>query len=146
MTIQELATEALATFASKQRDSGERYYYSTADDGWIKDMIHSAHGGMAPDDHKYEMIGSALHAIAYDDADPDDMFEAADGMVSIYRRDRHAWLSSSLEREGYVNLAISDAPRFDISDIVAQGWFMEALEVCASVVKSLRDELDSREE
>jgi hypothetical protein len=147
MTIQELATEALATFVSKQRDSGERYYYSTADDGWITGMIYSAHGGMAPDDHKYEMIGSALHAIAYDDADPDDMFEAADGMVSIYRRDRHAWLSSNLEREDYVNEAISEyGPRDDISDAIAQGWFMEAMEVCASVVKSLRDELDNREE
>jgi len=147
MTIHELATEVLATFVRKKRDNGEQYYHSTADDGWITGMIYSAHGGMPPDDHKYDMIYSALHAIAYDNADPDDMFETVDGMVSVYRRDRHAWLSSNLEREDYVNEATSEyGPCDDISDAIAQGWFMEAMEVCASVVKSLQDELDNREE
>jgi len=147
MTIQELAQEALATFVRKKCANGEPYYHSTADDGWITGMIYSAHGGMSPDDHKYDMIHSALHAIAHDDADPDDMFETADGMVSVYHHDRHAWLSSNLERQGYVNEATSEyGPRDDISDTIAQGWFMEAMEVCASVVKSLKDELDNREE
>jgi hypothetical protein len=146
MTIQELATEALATFVRKKCANGEPYYHSTADDGWITGMIYSAHGGMSPDDHKYDMIHSALYAIAHDDVDLDDMFATADCMVSDYRRDRHAWLSSKLEREDYVNEAISEyGLRFDISDIIAQGWLMEAMEVCASVVKSLQDELDNRE-
>jgi hypothetical protein len=147
MTIQELATEALATFVRKKYDNGEPYYHSTADDGWITGMIYSAHSGMPPDDHKYDMIHSALYAIAYDDADPDDMFETADGMVGVYHNARNAWLSSRGERRGYVNEATREyGPIDDISDTIAQGWFMEAMEVCASVVKSLQDELDNREE
>ena len=147
MTIQELATEALATFVRKKCANGEPYYHSTADDNWITGMIYSAHGGMSPDDHKYDMIYAALYAIAYDNADPDDMLETADSMVSVYYNARSAWLSSHGERRDYVNDATSEyGPRDDISDAIAQGWFMEAMEVCASVVKSLRDELDNREE
>ena len=147
MTIQELATEALATFVRKKCANGEPYYHSTADDGWITGMIYSAHSGMPPDDHKYDMIHSALYAIAYDDADPDDMFETADGMVGVYHNARSAWLSSRGERRDYVNEATREyGPIDDISDTIAQGWFMEAMEVCASVVKSLQDELDNREE
>ena len=142
MTIQEKALEALSYFERKTREDGTSYYcHNAPDESWIYEMVHDAHGGMMPDDHRYDMIHSALYSIANEDADPEEMYEIADGMVGVYHGEQTAWLASNSNRAEYVNYAIQERGPFDdIHDQIAAGWYLEAIEVCALVVNALESE------
>jgi hypothetical protein len=148
MNIQQLALEAVAAFECKKRDNGESFWClkEPGNDSWLGELVHAAHGDMLPNDYSYDMIHSALYALAHDDADHDDMFETADGMVSVYTGDRVAWLASHGNRSWYVDEATKEYGQADsINDQIARGWFMEASEICSSVVHSLETELENRE-
>lgn len=145
MTIQEKALEALSYFERKTRDNGTSYYcHNAPDDSWVYDMVHNAHYGMSPDDHKYSMIHGALYSIAHEEVDPEGIAEVAGGMVSVYCGEQTEWLASNANRAEYVNQAIQELGPFD--DIHAQivaGWYLEASEVCRLIVNALESESDN---
>lgn len=150
--IEKAAAEALALFSSKKRDTGESFYFTEAPTGhWLNDLVQAAHndGEMLPDDMRYDMIHTAIYALANDGADPDEMHETADSMVSVYTHDRQRWLSSHGLRAGYVDEATEQfGPAADLDSSLGQGWYMEAIEICGSVVDSLRaraDEIEAEE-
>lgn len=146
---------AAAHFVHKERDNGEDFWCLNDDDtrpDWVQALCYAAHGGMGPDDHRYEMIYGALSRIseASDTDDLDDMgHEFADAEPSPYNAARAAWLASHLDRGGYVDQAVEevgiDHRNFAIYDVLAQGWYMEARDVFSLVLAELQrvDEEDA---
>jgi hypothetical protein len=94
---------------------------------WFTDLCHHAHGGMMPDDWRYEFIQDALNAPA-DGADEDRLDLDA---LYPYTADRLDWLASHLDRPGYCDEAAEDAgsPSGDILALVAWGTDRELREV-----------------
>lgn len=161
--IQTLAAEAASWFETARRatgdtetgprDDGERFVRTK--DGapeWVGGLVYAAHGGdFLPDDHRYAMIRSALDWIAENGYDEDDgaQHEFADAEVSVYTGERYAWLASNLNRQGYINQAVSDLgvePTANVAEMIGWGWYMEAREVFESVAGSLEAEAEKREE
>jgi hypothetical protein len=133
MTLAELAGEAL-------NDSSP---------DWVSVLVYEAHGNFLPDDWRYSCIRSALEFIHDNDADEDSSHEFADGEVDVYTNERFAWLSSSLRRADYVDQAVEDFgsnPEAGIVDQIGLGQYAEAQEVYASVISSLEDELNNRDD
>lgn len=96
------------------------------------------------------MIRSALDWIAENGFVEDDgaQHEFADAEVSVYTGERYAWLASNLNRQGYINQAVSDLgvePTADVAEMIGWGWYMEAREVFDSVVESLKAAATVRE-
>src|SRR5205814_868731 len=96
-----------------------------------------AHGGMMPDDWKYEFIQDALGALA-DGADEDRL--DLDGLYP-YTADRLRWLASHLDRPAYCDEAAGDAggPPAGILAFVAWGMDRELREVFALVRATLEE-------
>lgn len=151
-TFSELAGEAYGMFERRTREDGDAYY--TLRDGapeWLHDLVHEAHGDMLPDDWRYDAIHSALGAIHDSGADtPDDCddleHEFADGEVDAYNGARVAWLGSHLQRGGYCDEAQEElGASGGVYDLIGAGQYMEAREVFASVLDSLRERFEELE-
>lgn len=69
--------------------------------GEAQSLAMDAHGGMLPDDWKYEYIVDALDALV----EHEDTDEARDALPEsdVYHSDLLRWVSSHLERAGYVD-------------------------------------------
>jgi hypothetical protein len=133
--VQELAEEANTYL---QRDT-TRDILLPSDDApqWFTDLCHYAHGGMIPDDWRYEFIQDALSALE-DGADEDRL--DPDGLYP-YTADRLGWLASHLDRHGYSDEAAADAggPPGDILALVAWGMDRELTEVFGLVRTKLEE-------
>jgi hypothetical protein len=123
--VQRLATEANTYL----RRDATRDILLPADGApdWFTDLCHHAHGGMLPDDWRYEFIRDALGALE-DGADEDRL--DLDGLYP-YGADRLGWLASHLDRPGYCDEAARDqgGPPADILALVAWGMDRELREV-----------------
>jgi hypothetical protein len=138
--VRQLAAEASRFL----RRDPHRDFLLPADDapGWFTDLCHHAHGGMMPDDWRYELIQDALGAIA-DGADEDRL--DLDTLYP-YTADRLAWLASHLDRAGYCDQAAEDAggPAADILSFVAWGMDRELREVYELVRGRLEELADEQ--
>jgi hypothetical protein len=110
---------------------------------WFTDLCHHAHGGMMPDDWRYEVIQDALGALA-DGADEDRWDLDA---LYPYVADRLDWLASHLDRPGYCDEAAEDAGGTpgDILAFVAWGMDSELREVFG-LVRSKQEEVAAEED
>ncbi len=153
-TVHTLATEAASWFETATRTGGDGETFTRCKDrapDWVTDLVHDAHGDFLPDDWRYQTISAALDAIedAGEDADLDDLAsEFADGHVDVYTAARFTWLSSSLNRQGYVDEACEEFGfQFDsghgIADAVGLGQYREAEEVFQAVVVFLAARADA---
>ena len=150
--VQQLARDMSAAFEGRVRDSGESF--RVLRDGspqWMTDVAMAAHGDMLPDDWRYSAIEDAAGWIAGADgsADLDDEAHAfADANVDVYNADRTAWLSSHLDRAGYVDEAREeyDATDDGIMADIGRGQYVELLEVYTSVLSELRAIADEDED
>ena len=110
-----------------------------ADDApaWFTDLCHHAHGGMMPDDWRYEFTPDELHAIE-DGADEDRI--DLDGPYP-YTADRLGWLASHLDRPGSCDEAAAEAggPPGEILALVARGMDRELSEVFVLVRSGLEE-------
>lgn len=147
-TVQALAAEALEHFETRTRDDGETFIATK--DGcpeWIGELVYAAHNGYVsflPDNWRYERIRDAIAWIsmldgADDPSDSDSSNEFADDAVDVYTAARFAWLSSSLNRAGYVDDAVAEfgAEFTGIVDMIGLGQYQEAAEIYSSVLDSL---------
>jgi hypothetical protein len=153
-TISALASEAYGWFERLQRSQDE-VLWKTKDGapGWVRDLVHEAHGTMFPDDWRYDAIHSALSHIGDMDAedvsgltDEDHVF--CDGNVDTYNGARTQWLASNLERAGYCDEAASEFgydPESGIFNLIGLGQYQESAEVWASVVESLSEHQEAIE-
>ena len=104
---------------------------------WFTDLCHRAHGGMMPDDWRYEFIQDALGAI--EDGAGEDRLDL--DALYPYTADRLSWLASHLDRPGYCDEAAADAggPPADILAFVAWGMDRELREVFDRVRSELEE-------
>ncbi len=145
-TIQQGAQFAYDCFETFTRDDPDETLYRLKDDRpeWVQELVYAAHdnGDWFPDDHRYDLIHSALSAISdADDEDLDDLaYTFADNEVDAYTARRFTWLASNLKRQGYVDEAQEEfgASASDIATAVGLGQYFEAREVFGQVLDYLR--------
>jgi hypothetical protein len=110
-----------------------------ADDApaWFSDLCREAHGGMMPDDWRYEFIQDSLSALE-DEADEDGI--DLDGLYP-YTADRLDWLTSHLDRPAYCDEVARDlgAAPAEILAFVVLGMDRELREVFALVRSKLEE-------
>lgn len=145
-TITELAAEAAEWFETR----GGREFLKEGRPEWVYELVREAHGDFFPDDWRYACTAAALEAIR--DADASELDDAgasfADDQVDTYTAGRFEWLSSHLQRAGYVDEAVDElgAPNPDgIVERIALGQYAEALEVFGLVLAELRDRAEELE-
>jgi hypothetical protein len=155
VTIQELASDYSRRFVGDTRADGSKF--RKVADGQetepLRDLIYKAHGDMLPDDWRYRFIEEALDAIA--EADDEDEAELE---PSIYTHDLTGWLASRADRYGYCDEWLDE---FGVDclkkpsagyghnptiSLLAGGYWMEQREVLASVLESLREQVEAMEE
>ena len=162
VTIQDLSETAAASFEDGQRENGTKFRRFATDIeanpivAWSQDLSKAAHcdGDMWPDDHRFDMIEDALDTIAATDPDDDlddgDIsLEFATSAVSVSNPDRFAWLASHCMRAGYCDEALSEGlvtEDTDMTDRIAAGWYIEALEVFNQVLAFLTAKADELED
>lgn len=154
MQVSSLAGEALSFFERAHRESGPDYIRTRDEPEWVHGLVRQAHGDMLPDDWRYEAIRDALSAIEGSGAESIDNLddvdhEYADGKVDIYTGDRIAWLASHGVRADYCDEAQDEGVASEsagVVELIGAGQYMEAREVFASVVRSLRDRLEELDE
>lgn len=143
-TILKLAREMSAAFQAGPRDSTDTGRpIRVLGDGrpdWMQDVARAAHGGMPPDDFRYELIEEALDALIEADGDEDDARDALPE-APCYNAERLRWLASHLERAGYCDEAAENygADAGTIFDRIALGYRAEQEEVLSLVVRALAD-------
>ena len=133
MTLTELAQDHASRFEGATRDDGSHYRRVKQDQQSesLTDLIHTAHGDLLPDDHRYAMIEAALDAIAEDGAD-------AWLEPSIYPHDLTGWLHSRADRYDYCDEAMEEYGQPEgMIQLLTWGMAAEQAEVLASVLDSL---------
>jgi hypothetical protein len=134
--VQELAAEAYSLLTRDRT----RNMLLPADGcpAWFTDPCRHAHGGMMPDDWRYEFIQDALGALA-DGAGEDRLDLDA---LDPYTADRLDWLTSHLDRSEYCNAAAEEmgGPPAGILAFVAWGMDRELREV-SDLVRARLEEL-----
>jgi len=152
--IRKVAREMRAAMVHKVRED-KSVFFTLRDDApdWCRDVACEAHGDLLPDDHRYELIASALEAIRDGEATDDDHHEWCDSMVDVYRGARARWLASSpYHRESYCDEAASEGlidRNAGIWDRLGAGQFLEAQETFGLLWNALArraEEIDSEDE
>jgi len=142
MTIQKLAEEWLEWFVwDKDR---EIYYLKEDAPSELLEVVRMAHGDMLPDNYKYEFIVEALEAIADYCGDEEDIEDLVlDFEPDAYTSELLDWLGSNLERQYYVDEAVSQLGHGEgIMEDIAMGQVEEKREVFYTVLNCLRDKED----
>ena len=139
--LQQLAGEAYDCFETVTKDNGEEFV--RVKDGspeWVTQLVYKAHGEFLPDEWRYRTIQNAL-AFIHDNEDAEDMSsEFADSEVDVYNAARFAWLASHIQRQFYVDEAISELgwdQESGIAGAIGLGQYEEAGEVFALVLEAL---------
>lgn len=118
---------------------------------WMTDVVHAAHGDMAPDDVRYGMIRDAACALI--EVRPrrwdDKAAEIADGMVSDLDGDLIRWLASRVGRVDYCDEAASDGlvdPTAGLIAVISAGQRQEACEVVTLLIAAIRERVEEQAE
>jgi hypothetical protein len=143
MDTMERATLARSFFETAKRDNGVEYYRTTDDaPEWVSPLLcRAAHGGMLPDDYRYQFIVDALDILSETD-DDDEIAERLDGDVNVYYAGQAAWLASHIERFGYCEDAAKEygmPEPFNLSALLMMGQLAERREVLDAVRAFLAD-------
>jgi hypothetical protein len=151
MTIQDKAREAYQSMETATRGDGTGRlgtYIRVKDDApeWVRELAHTAHGDMMPDDWRYDAIHSALSHIADSDDPEDDAAEFADS-TDIYNSDLIAWVGTG-GRSSYVDEAAEEfGPVDDFYNSLQRGQYMELSEIYGLVLRALEEvEADDEED
>ena len=96
----ELAERALKHFTLN--DKGFQQVHPDAPE-WVDDMCREAHGGMLPDNWKFEFVVDALRLLV----DSED-WESIDVEEDCYTHDLLQWLASNLRRVEICNDAVGE--------------------------------------
>ena len=144
MSPQDFAIAFAGAFVGFTRDSGTRACkLADGSPQWMADAVREAHGGMLPDDWRYDAIRAIADELAgRDESEWDDaQGEICDALVDVYTSALTEWLASHLDRLGYCDQAQEDglvSPEATQSQRLAAGQYVELSEIYASVVSSLR--------
>jgi len=138
MRIQKLAEEYCKMFKEKKKGDGTDYICLKEDaPSELRDLVQNAHGNSFPDDFIYEQILICLCMIA--EAEDEEELEEPSIEADIYNRDLLNWLSSSLTRHNYVDLAVRDYGHgLSIIDDIMAGQVQEKTDIYFNVLDSLK--------
>ena len=126
-------TEILACFDTATRDNGRTYcWLNDTKAEWMEDLVRSAHDGMLPDDHRYEIIRDCLSALAEDFDDP--YLEPEHRLYSLAD-----WLTSHGRRSGYCDDALAETRFNSVSDLLMSGYRKEQEEVLSLLRHGLEE-------
>jgi hypothetical protein len=145
ITIEVVASEAYGWFTTTQRNDETITVLKDDHPEWVRDIVYAGHGkNFLPDDWRYEAICSALEAIGEGD---EDGTEWADQNVDVYTNARFAWLSSNLQRQGYVDEATEEFGQAEngVADAIGMGQYLESREVFNLVLDAVRERVDELE-
>lgn len=111
-------------------------------------LVYAAHGNgeYFPDDWRYEFLANALRD--YSEASPESLDDVR-AEADIYNGERLHWLSSNLNRAGYVDRAVEEfalEASAGIMELIGYGQAAEKDEVYAAVLGFLRDRAEAQEE
>jgi len=153
--FQKVAGEAYDWFETAYRgDDPDEPFVRTKDGApeWVKDLAREAHGEMFPDDWRYDAIQNACGAIhdASEGSYTGDVgSEFADSAVDVYNAARFNWLASNIQRQFYVDDAVSDFghdPERGVTDAIGLGQYQEATEIFYSVATSLGEQIEDEDD
>lgn len=140
-SIQEAADYTIKLFTEKTRPGTEDkiwVFKSKSPPEWLVDIVREIHGGMLPDDHKFDFITDALYAYAYDYDDPEEALDAIE--PDVYTSDLLDWFTSHPERRGYVDEARKEyGPGPSVDDDIMMGQVEEKREVYWKVLEALKN-------
>lgn len=109
MTIQAIAQDLYAAFATSTRVNGDTFYrLKTGSPRWMKVAVKAAHdnGNIRPDDWRFQAIHDVAELLA-ECSDPDDI--DLESLVDVYDSELLAWLESSTWRMSYCDDALTEA-------------------------------------
>lgn len=120
-----------------QETKREFYVLDDTAPSTLKDMVRAAHGDFFPDDFRYEVIYSALLALA--ECRPDDDLEEVRVEVDIYSHELIQWLGSNLKRITYCDEAQSEfgLEMADVMNLITYGQQREKDEIVDLVREAL---------
>lgn len=150
----QVAAEWVKMFERRQTNDGDEIW--TLRDGaaggdWesghpLRAAIREAHGDMLPDDYKYRFVVESLRAIVNHDGDIDEAREHIE--ADINHADLLKWLSSHIERAGYVDEYVDDyfglGQPDSIMQVIQCGQWLEKTEVFDIVARYVEDEAEAR--
>lgn len=146
-TVQSIAEEFSGWFGGATRPNGEEF--RRLKDGHpaeLHTLVMNAHGEMMPDDWRYEAIEDILDAIAVAE-DPNELHGEIDSLVDVYNADLLRWVSSHLERAGYVDEAVEELGYPGcLFKALQYGQHQEYSEIHSLVLRELEKIAEEREE
>ena len=140
-------------FETRTRDNGETFHcLADSRPDWCQDVARECHGGMMPDDYRYNWLSHGADTLADIPADEweDSIHEIADGMVDIYIYSLLQWCASHLSRIGYVNEETNETSfptpgNFDLIHSLQIGQFREISETLGFLVSEIESIADDVE-
>lgn len=152
----QVADEWVKMFEQRQKDDGDEIWSlrdGAAGGDWesehpLRAAIREAHGNMPPDDHKYRFVVESLYAIVDHDGDIESARDSIE--ADIYDADLLKWLSSHVERAGYVDEYVKeytlglDGSEFSTMRVIQCGQWLEKTEVFDIVARYVEDEAEAR--
>lgn len=127
------------SFQIKTRGNGEAFYCAKDDaPDYISDLCYDVHGGMMPDDYKYQFLAEALEYID-NNIDPlDDNLDCIDPYDACepdcMNHDLLRWVSSNLTRMHYCDEVLQDRQLDQLSDVLMAAQQTERMEVMQTVI------------
>lgn len=137
-------------FESRTRENGDTFH-CLADNRpeWCQDVAKECHGGMMPDDYRYNWLSHGADSLADIPADDweESIHEIADGMVDVYNHNLTTWLASNLSRGEYVNDAMENGlpAENDIFNTLQCGQYQEISETLSCLVQEIESLADDVE-
>lgn len=135
-------------FVSKERGASGDEFVQLSDSApeFFREIIQSAHGGMAPDDFRYKYIYES--AILIGESDEDSLYDPYIE-PDIYNFDLLKWVSSNLNRVSYVDEAVNclgpsfgaKGAEFSLMDTIRLGQVEERREVYFLVKSAIEERL-----
>ena len=144
-TIHDVARRIYDASVSEKRGDGSPWIHTregTSDEVRQEffDVVYRA--GSSEDDVSADMARDALAFILDNpDEDLDDAaHKFADGAISAYTASLTAWLASSIHRVGLCDEAANELGDAEcMTDAIGRGWYWEARDIFADVVRALND-------
>lgn len=137
-------------FETRERENGTAFHcLGDNRPEWCQDIARECHGGMMPDDYRYQWLSHGADSLADIPADEweDQITEIADGMVDVYNFNLLQWVSSNLSRIEYVDDAMENGlPREnDLISALQCGQMEEIRETLCHLVEEIESLADDVE-
>ena len=135
----EFVQTLVSSFQIKTRDDGTTFYCANDDaPDYVRDLCYDVHGGMMPDDYKYQFLVEALEYID-DNLDPlDDNLDCIDPYDACdpdcMNSDLLRWVSSNLTRMHYCDNVLQDYQLDQLAHMLMQAQQAERVEVMQDAI------------